>query len=129
VDRRIELHPRYTVGPGISPYALSLVIHDVRHLAQGPLIALSVYGELDAWRVQFEFLRDLSVPAPGSDAQQVLIGQLLELPIGWDRGALSNARQLIRAYAGQAYRIDLLPLYPVHRELAYLLTRRAPARA
>jgi hypothetical protein len=129
VDRRIEIHPRYAGEPDISPYTLSLVIHEVRHLQQGLLTALSVYGELDAWRIQFGFLGGLAVPAPGSESQRALIQCLLALPRGWDRGALSTARQLMRAYAGKAYRVDLLPLFPLHHELAYAVTRRMPLRA
>ena len=53
----------------------------------------------------------------------------LRLPLGWDRAVLSTARDLMREYAGRAYRVDLLPLYPLHRELAYVLTRRVPGQA
>ena len=105
------------------------MIHEVRHLRQGPLVALSVYGELDAWRAQFAFLRGLSVPAPGSDYQRDRIRLLLALPLGWDRNVLSTARQLMRDYAGKAYRVDLLPLYPFHRELIYALIGRVPDQA
>ncbi len=120
IDRRIEIHPQYVRDALVSPYALSLVIHEVYHLRQGPLTALSVYGELEAWRVQFRYLRDLEVPPPGSVHQRELIDQLLALPPGWKRLALSTARRLMRGYGGKAYRIDLLPLYPIHYELAYV---------
>ena len=126
VGHRIEINPQYACDLIASPYALSLVIHEVRHLRQGALTALSVYGELDAWQVQFAFLHGLSVSPPGSSAQRDAIQRLMELPLGWDRNVLATARSLMREYAGKAYRVDLLPLYPVDRELVYVLTRRVP---
>ncbi len=69
------------------------------------------------------------VPAPGSAHQKELIDELLALPHGWNRIGLSAARRLMREYAGKAYRIDLLPLYPIQYELAYALTGRAPRKA
>jgi hypothetical protein len=128
IDRRIEIHPRYARDLAISPYPLSLLVHEVRHLEQGPLTALSVYGELDAWRAQFGFLRGLSVPPPGTDSQRALVQQLLATPLGWDRQLLSAARRIMREYAGRAYRVDLLPLYPLHHEVTYAFTRRAPGK-
>jgi hypothetical protein len=97
-------------------------------LQQGIFTALSVYGELDAWRAQFGFLNELSVEVPGSESQRASIRQLLALPFGWERGVLSTARRLMREYGGRAYRADLLPLYPVHREIAYVITGRVPGR-
>ena len=31
----------------------TLIIHEARHLQQGIVMALSVYGELDAWQLEF----------------------------------------------------------------------------
>lgn len=129
IDRRIELNPRYAPESGLSAYGLSLVIHEVRHLQQGPLTALSVYGELDAWQVQFGFLNQQSVEIPGSESQKAAIEQLLALPGGWNRDGLRTARRLMREYGGRAYRIDLLPLYPIHREIAFLITRHVPGQS
>ena len=127
--KRIEIHPRYAQAPGGTPYALSLVVHEVRHLQQGWMTALSVYGELDAWQWQFRFLKSL----PGRHEEAAdgdrLIPKLLALPLGWDRAVLRAARDLMRAYAGKSYRVDLLPLYPAHRELAFLLTGLVPRSA
>lgn len=125
-DRRVEIHPRYAAGVADTPYALSLLVHEVQHLQQGPLRALSVYGELDAWRVQFNFLQSLDAPIPGTDRQQLAIRQLLDMPMGWRRENLFDARALMREYAGKSYRVDLLPLYPLHLEVLYWLTRRVP---
>jgi hypothetical protein len=126
IDRRIELHPRHAPDLALSPYGLSLVVHEVRHLQQGAITALSVYGELDAWQVQFGFLRQMSVEVPGTETHRAAVGELLALDLGWDRSVLTRARRLMREYGGKAYRVDLLPLYPVHREIAYLLSRRRP---
>ncbi|MBI5294883.1 MAG: hypothetical protein HY869_05360 [Chloroflexi bacterium] len=107
--------------PFNDPHLLTLVIHEVRHLQQGLVTALSVYGELDAWQLQYrEYERmthKLSHPA---------LIELLSMPLNWDRSVLSRARELMQAYAGKGYRVDLLPLYPLPREIAYLLSRRPP---
>ncbi|HSR19441.1 MAG TPA: hypothetical protein VLL49_00870 [Anaerolineales bacterium] len=124
--RRIEIHPRYLQDSPGAPYVMSLVVHEVRHLQQGPVSALSVYGELDAWRVQFNFLRQVRAEFPGTPAQRGALEQLLALTMDWDRGRLVTARQLMREYGGSRYRVDLLPLYPLPYELAYLLTGRPP---
>jgi hypothetical protein len=119
IDRRIELHPHYLEMPADDPYAISLIIHEVRHLQQGPLTALSVYGELEAWQLQFGFLKDVLGYFHADARRNELLGELMVQPLGGDRGVLQHARELIQQYAGKKYRIDLLPLYPVHRELAY----------
>jgi hypothetical protein len=122
------MHPRYAEGSADSPYALSLVVHEVRHLQQGWITALSVYGELDAWQCQFRFLGSLAW-RPLEDADRDgIIARLLSFPLGWDRSVLQTARGLMRAYAGKTYRVDLLPLYPLNRELLFLLTGKRPTR-
>jgi hypothetical protein len=117
----IELHPRYAEAPPDAPYPLSLLVHETRHLQQGIVAALSVYGELDAWQAQFTFLKTLGARPPGSENRARVIAQLLALPLGWDRGVLRTARRLMKAYAGKRYRIELLPLYPLPKELTNLL--------
>ncbi len=98
---------------------MSLVVHEVRHLQQGWLTALSVYGELDAWQHQFKFLESVNGPYREAPDRSAAIARLMVLPLSWDRSVLRTARQLMRSYAGKGYRIDLLPLYPLHHELAY----------
>jgi hypothetical protein len=122
VGKTIELHPRYVDGPAASPYSMSLVVHEARHLQQGWLTALSVYGELDAWQHQFSFLESLVGPYREAADRGGTIARLMTLQLGWDRSALRRARELMQAFAGKGYRIDLLPLYPVHKELLYLFT-------
>ncbi len=124
--RRIELNPRYLESEVDPLYPLSLIVHEVRHLQQGPLVALSVHGELEAWQLQFGFVyRRLGRYHALPEKAQV-IRELGALPLNWDRPTLSKARCLMRDYAGQSYRIDLLPLYPLHLEILWLLTRRQP---
>ena len=99
----------------------TLIIHEVRHLQQGFFTALSVYGELDAWQLEWSiyYRKHKSYPHPAID-------ELMGLPLGWDRGVLRRAVQLMQAYATKNYRADLLPLYPLGKEIAYWLFRKVP---
>jgi hypothetical protein len=49
---------------------------------------------------------------------------LMKLPLGYDRAVLKEAVCLMRAYAGKGYRADLLPLFPLPREIRYWMIRR-----
>ena len=100
-----------------NPRLLSLLVHEVRHLQQGLLTALSVYGELDAWQIDFNFQKLLTGKYPAPE-----IEELCSLPLSFDRQMLQHTRQLMQTYAGKSYRIDLLPLYPLPREIRYQLT-------
>ena len=97
----------------------TLIIHEARHLQQGPIVALSVYGELDAWQLEFRVYHRIKGKYPHS-----AIAELMTLPLEYDRAVLRNAVNLMQAYAGKGYRIDPLPLYPLGREIQYWLTRR-----
>ncbi len=97
----------------------TLVIHEARHLQQGMLIALSVYGELDAWQLEFGIYYRVKGEYPNA-----IIAQLMGLPLGYDRAVLKKAAQLMQAYAGKGYRADLLPFFPLDKEIKYWLTRR-----
>jgi hypothetical protein len=103
-----------------NPRLLSLVVHEARHLQQGFFTALSVYGELDAWQVDFNFQKALTGEYPGP-----IIAELCALPLEYDRELLKHAQTLMQAFAGKGYRIDLLPLYPLPREIRYRLTGKA----
>jgi hypothetical protein len=103
-----------------NPAMLSLIVHEVHHLRQGLLTALSVYGELDAWQVGFKFYQSIT----GSQLCSVL-QEILNLPLDFSRDRLREAVNLMKAYS-PGYRIDLLPLYPIHREIAWWLTRKEP---
>lgn len=128
VDRRIEIHPRFTRLPPDDPYALSLIVHEVRHLQQGVFTALSVYGELDAWQLQFGLLRKWTGHYHADGRKNEVLQQVMALPVGWDRSVLEDARRLMQDYAGKRYRVDLLPLYPFPAEAAYQLVGKAPVK-
>jgi hypothetical protein len=103
-----------------NPNMLSLLVHEVHHLRQGLLTALSVYGELDAWQVGFNFYQNMT----GSRLNPIL-QELLNLPLVFSRVVLRQASDLMKTYS-PGYRIDLLPLFPIHREIAWWLTRKEP---
>ena len=123
---RIEISPHYAQLAPNSPMAVSLIIHEVRHLQQGALTALSVYGELDAWQLQFNFLKSVTGRYQADPEREVVIGQLMQLALDWDRSTLEAARGLMRTYAGKTYRVDLLPLYPLRAELLYRIFGTKP---
>jgi hypothetical protein len=103
------------------PRVLTLMIHEVKHLQQGLITALSVYGELEAWQLQFRLYHQMTKVKVNT-----AIEELLSLPLGWDRAVLRRARGLMQDYAGKGYRADLLPLYPLGKELRYRLLRQTP---
>lgn len=105
-----------------NPHAWILLIHEARHLQQGFLTALSVYGELDAWQYGYRIYKRLT-----NSQLSPILEELLTLPLNWDRTNLAQARNLMQSHAGKGYRIDLLPLYPIHKEIGYRLYRRIPA--
>lgn len=118
----IQLHPSYADGPSDATYPLSLIVHEARHLKQGFITALSVYGELEAWQVQFAFIKSVTGHFHEQPGSAQIIEELMSLPLTGDRTALRRARSLMKAYAGRHYRIGLLPLYPLHKELVFRLT-------
>jgi hypothetical protein len=112
----IELNPDY-VGAISDNYAMSLIVHEVHHLKQGWQLALSVEGELEAWQVQFAYLKTVMgmfFPVPEYDA---VIAELMSLPS--TRAGLIRARTLMQKFAGKKYRVDLLPLYPLWKEILF----------
>jgi hypothetical protein len=100
----------------------TLIIHEVRHLQQGFFTALSVYGELDAWQLEWGIYYRMHSRYP-----HPAIEELMNLPLGWDRDVLRKAVQLMQAYATKSYRADLLPYYPLGKEIAYRLFRKVPS--
>lgn len=97
----------------------TLVIHEARHLQQGIMMALSVYGELDAWQLEFGIYHRVKGVYP-----HTAIEEIMSLPLKYDRFILKKAAQLMQAYAGKGYRVDLLPLFPLTKEIKYWLMRR-----
>jgi hypothetical protein len=102
----------------------TLLIHEVRHLQQGFFTALSVFGELDAWQLEWRIYHRLHNRYP-----HPAIGELMSLPLGWDRNVLRRAVELMQAYAGKGYRADLLPYYPLRKEITYRLFKKVPDAA
>jgi hypothetical protein len=96
----------------------TLIIHEVRHLQQGSITALSVYGELDAWQLEFGIYHRIKGKYP-----HPAIAELMTLPLELDRDVMRKSAALMQAYAGKGYRIDLLPLFPAGREIKYWLMR------
>lgn len=96
----------------------TLIIHEARHLQQGKIMALSVYGELDAWQLEFSIYHRIKGKYP-----HPAIAELMTLPLAYDRDVLKKAAKLMQDYAGKGYRIDLLPLFPLGREVRYWILR------
>jgi hypothetical protein len=117
---QIELNPSQMSD---EVYALSLIVHEVRHLKQGLLNALSVRGELEAWQEQFAYLKTLTGKYSTSLTNNALIEELMGLSPD-DRADLLRARALMRKFAGKKYRIGWLPLYPLGREIKFLIFGR-----
>lgn len=97
----------------------TLIIHEARHLKQGCIVALSVYGELDAWQLEFGIYHRITGKYP-----HPAIAELMALPLEYDRAVLKQAACLMQTYAGKGYRVDLLPLFPLPREIKYWITRQ-----
>jgi len=97
----------------------TLIIHEARHLQQGLITALSVYGELDAWQLEFGIYHRLRGRYP-----HPAVVELMQLPLEYNRAMLKKAANLMQDYAGKGYRVDLLPLYPLGREIQYWVTRK-----
>jgi hypothetical protein len=123
ITRRINLNSLYySYEKSLdSTRVFTLIVHEVRHLQQGFFTALSVYGELDAWQLEWDIYHRMHGRYP-----HPAIEELMSLTLGWDRDVLRRAAQLMQAYATKAYRADLLPLYPLGKELAYRVFRKVP---
>lgn len=101
-----------------NPRALTLLVHEVRHLQQGAITAFSIYGELDAWQYEFRLYKKIT-----GKPLHPMLEELLSLPLHLDRNTLSHARRLMNNFAGRGYGAWLLPLYPITKEIRYWLTR------
>ncbi|MCA1900385.1 MAG: hypothetical protein LDL50_06730, partial [Chloroflexi bacterium] len=101
------------------PGAWTLLIHEVQHLRQGFFTAFSIYGELEAWQLQFRVFKKIT----GATLHPAL-EELLSLPLNDDRQNLRRARRLMTDFAGVLYGAYLYPLYPLGDEIRYWLTRK-----
>lgn len=108
--RRISLNSRYYSAQSSlnDPKILSLLVHEIHHLKQGARVAFSVYGELDAWQVEFRFYKSIK---PGR--LHPALEELLSLPLTYDKDVLRHAVTLMQSYAGKGYHADWLPLRPL----------------
>jgi len=122
IDGNIYLNPKYyNVDDSNDPYMISLIAHEAWHLHQGPIVALSVYGELEAWQLGFRIYQSLS-----NRPLHRAVKELMQLQLSYDRSVLQRAAELMQDYSGKGYRIDLLPKYPLHKEVAWFFTRKEP---
>lgn len=119
--RRFYLNSHYyTMESALeNPRAWTLFVHEVRHLQQGALTAISVYGELDAWQYEFRLFKKITGKQLKPDLEE-----LLTLPLNFDRNNLQRARKLMTKFAGFWYGAWILPLYPIHKEIKYWITRK-----
>ncbi len=101
-----------------NPRAITIFVHEVRHLQQGTVTAISVYGELDAWQYEFRLLKKMT----GRDLHP-LLEELLGLPLNFDRNNLHHARKLMHKFAGFWYGAWILPMYPITQEIKFWLIR------
>jgi len=88
-------------------WSLSVIAHEVKHYQQGMLVALSVYGELEAWQLQMRLLRDL-----GSPPKHQALKAIEKLKLSHDPKVLREAARLMKEYSPE-YRVDLLLLNPI----------------
>lgn len=110
----------YTMESALeNPRAVTLFVHEVRHLQQGIPTAMSVYGELEAWQYDFRLFKKIT-----NKTLKPELEELLALPLNFDRAVLKRARQLMTSFAGFWYGAWALPLYPIHKELTFWVTRK-----
>ena len=114
-----------TLSPGddpLSPYVLSLIIHETFHLKQSIWMRLSMQGELRAWQYQKATYRKITNSDIG-DSGQAYAGT----KVHWDaiaklasdsRDDLIKAQELTRKVAPD-YRSNCLPLFPLPQEIAF----------
>jgi hypothetical protein len=100
------------------PGILALIVHEAKHLEQGPLVALSVYGELEAWQIQYHVFKELIGTPPGTYEKRMAWDELSQIPLSYSRDDLNRARRLIQFIGGANYPIDRLPLLPLSAEIA-----------
>jgi len=77
--------------PADSPWLLSSIVHETRHLEQGFWTAFSVYGEMEAWQLGFNFYDTL----PGHHKISQPVRDLLALPLSHNKSTLREAARLI----------------------------------
>ena len=116
LDRNIKLDtPRYSLNTSPADvFMLSLIVHEAWHLEQGPLLALSVLGELGAWQIQHDALVELGEPYPKKILKNADLIRMLPSPLDGPVSidVLMLAQGLMLDSQGWGYLIWLLPLRP-----------------
>jgi len=105
----IELNPNHCsamLAP-LDPQALGFIVHEATHLEQGIALALSVQGEVEAWRKHFQARAELGIPI--LDPHWLVVAQTAAVPTDDD---LRKARREMLEMTGYRYLIWLLPLRP-----------------
>jgi hypothetical protein len=118
-----EMYNRGKPTDGLSKVAmLCLIVHEAQHLKQGVSVALSVYGELEAWQIHWRLYERLAERRLDDE----FLVKLLALPLSYDRTLLREARTYMKGFDSTYRGINLLPLYPSGKEIAWWITRRVP---
>lgn len=118
-----------TLTPGTDPstrYNISLIVHEVFHLQQSLLTRLSVYGELLAWQYQGQaylraFGRGIGDSGEAYSGTQEKWDELSILSPA-SRQNLAKAQRVMKEISPN-YRSDCLPLYPLIKEIRFLLSQ------
>jgi len=121
LTKRIYLNAHhYTYESSVeSPHAWALLIHEACHLRQGVVIAMSIYGELEAWQREFRVIQKI-----GGKPLKPILNELLAMPLDMNRATLRRAKQIMMEHAGKGYGAEWLPLYPINQEIKYWVTRK-----
>lgn len=90
-----------------NPYMLSLIAHEAVHLEQGPLKAITLAGEVEAWQTQFRVYKTMVGRYPGN---QDAVENIMTLDAGnLDSNDLQNTRVWMKDF-DPGYRSEwLLP--------------------
>jgi hypothetical protein len=121
LTRRLHLNAvHFTYESSLeNPHAWTLFIHEACHLKQGVTVAMSIYGELEAWQTEFRVYQKIS-----GKTLKPLLNELLSFPLDLNRNNLRRAREIMMEHAGKGYGANLLPLYPIPKEVKYWVTRK-----
>ena len=101
-----SLHYSLATDPG-KARLLGAVVHEATHLEQGAALALSVQGEVAAWKAEYEALAELQVSPACSHWKAVALSPHEPASL-----SLREARSRILRRTGYRYLIWLLPLRP-----------------
>jgi len=112
----IQLDPDYyamSEPSGTPAYAkaLAAIVHEAMHLEQGPLLALSILGEVQAWKTDEAARSELGLPSNSLSHNGEHWAEVIDLPDSPTDEELERARIAMMAYS-PGYRAWALPLRP-----------------